>query len=286
MDRTTALLMKYLAVAFTGGFGYIMIELWRSNHLQWYVAVDKFGWLVLGGGIVLCLIAFLNLVALGQGGHDHHDHDHGHAHGHDHHHHDHGHDHGHEGHDHSHGTSPWRLMILVSPLMIVLLNLAPSELSGQALLTRGSAELNNALANLGDIKLPDNKKDVDLKADPEMLDWQYLERAKSDVAKRTYLEGLKTQVRISGQFAPDQRFADRYQLRIFKMTCCASDATPMGVNVKAREQNGQWKVGEWLEVVGIVTFAESKDANTGELTHTPIIHETVAVTTLRKPYLN
>jgi predicted aconitase with swiveling domain len=68
--------------------------------------------------------------------HHHHEHDHDHTHPHEHHHHhdhDHDHEHSHAGHSHgdhghAHAWAPWRYMVLLLPIMLVLLGL-PKNIS-------------------------------------------------------------------------------------------------------------------------------------------------------------
>lgn len=277
MDQTTVLLTRWLGVIFGAGLSYEMIQLVAQNRLQYYLADQKFQLLVIFGGVLLAAIVFLKLLSLSSqaGGHHHH-HDHGHDHGH---HHDHGHSHGDNGHDHN--PALWRYIVLAFPMMILLLGMAPTGLSEDVLMQRSTKDLQEAI---GKVKLPPGKK---VAGDPVLAQWQELEQGRFDAAKRDYWNKFDHPIQITGQFVPAD-FDDRYRLMRIKITCCAADATPLGVSVidtVSDWKQQKWKYGQWIEVIGAVSYTEVPDEATGTTQYYPLVHAISVTMTEPKPYV-
>lgn len=271
MDQTTILLTRWLGVIFGACLSYEMIQLVMQDRLKFYLADQKFQILVIVGGVLLAIIVFLKILLLtgGSAGLHHHDHDHGH-------------DHAHGGAGHDHSPALWRYIVIAFPLMILMMGMAPTGLSEAALMQRSSKDLQEAI---GKVKLPPGKK---VSGDPVLAQWPELEQSRFDPARREYWNKFENPIRISGQFVPASGLDDRYRLMAIKITCCAADATPLGVNVidtvtNWKEKN--WKYGQWLEVVGAVSYSEVKDEKTGQDQFYPVIHAISVETTEAKPYV-
>ncbi|MGL4461105.1 MAG: hypothetical protein ACRC1K_03055 [Planctomycetia bacterium] len=278
MDPTTALLARLLGVAVGALFSWSMIDLAVQDRLKYYLADQKFFYLVLGTGVLLGVAVLLKLraITLTQGHHHDHDHSHDHGHGHDHgHSHDHGHDH--EGHSHDHGVSLWRYVVLSFPLMIILLGVAPQGLSADIFKYRMSAAQKEAIASVGDVKFGEVKNET-----PVPTDLIELQNSAVNPTQRDFWTNRLA--RISGQFVPDERFADRFRLMRIRITCCASDTAPMDVTVLGSFDKS-WKYSDWLDVEGVVSFAESKDPQSGATKFFPVVNLLTAVRTEPKAYL-
>lgn len=268
MDATTQLLVRYLAVVFGGLFSWSMIDLVVRNHLRYYLADEKFELLVAVGGILLGLVVLLKFRAL-LIGRDAHAHDHSHDHGHTH---DHDHDHGDH---HSHDVSLWRYIVLAIPLMIVLMGLAPRGLSAAALDRRMTREQREAIAAIGNVALPAGRSAAGKMVAANVKE---LMDAAADPVRREFWESTANpvQARVKGQFVPDARYPDRYRLMRIKITCCAADATPLGVTVIGKPQPG-WKYGDWIEVEGPVSFVEVPASKGGASRYIPAIYQQKAI---------
>lgn len=281
MDQTTQLLARSFAVVAGGLFSWSMIDLVVSGRLKWYLADDKFEFLVMLGGVLLALVVLLKIRAMAVPGTGHsHDHDHGHDHPHDHgHDHGHAHDHAHShdhAHDHDHGhshgsVSLWRYIVLSIPLMIILMGLAPDGISATDLSNRMTRAQREAIASAGTASLP-----ADRKLDGKILlaDAPELQHAATQPDLRQYWESSTDPVRvkIAGELMPDPRYTDRYRLMRVKITCCTADAAPVGVTVMGKV-DPKWPAGQWLEVVGPVSFFEVNNTQTGRPEFYPLVHQ-------------
>lgn len=294
MDQSTLLFTRLLAVVYGGLFSYSMIELVWTGRLKYYLADQKFELLVISGGILLGLVVLLKLRAMQSGM--------GHTHAHDH---DHGHDHSHD--DHEHSVSLWRFIVLTFPLLILFAGLAPPGLSADILDTRMTKEQREAIAQASSLPEARWKWYVDMQdqltqiaekltsADPQtkqqlqqqksMLEEkiqqrivvanakELMEAARSSTS-REYWESTQDPkfVRLSGQFQPDSRFTDRYRLSRIRIVCCAADATPITATVIGNV-DPNWKYGDWLEVVGPVSFFGVEDTQKGQTTYYPAVQQ-------------
>lgn len=263
MDQTTAQVAKILGVGCGGVFSYAMIELVYSRKLKYYLADQKFELIVLTGGVLLGLIVLLKLRVL-LNPHVGHSHDHGHDHAHDH-----SHDDGH-GHDHAHNVSLWRFIVLMFPLMIIFMGLMPKGLSANALEKRATRDQLDAIAAAG-ATLPAGRS---LEGRVVGSNLKELSDAAFEPNRREFWESTSSPVRaeIVGQFIPDNRFVDRYRLMRIKITCCAADGTPVAVTVLGKP-DPTWKYGDWIAVVGPISFFESKDSRTGAVKFHPALHQ-------------
>ena len=301
MDQSTLLLTRVLAVAYGAAFSYSMIDLVVQDRLKYYLSDQKFTLLVIMGGVLLGLVVLLKIRALTIPGSGHaHDHDHGDD-------------------DHDHGVSLWRFIVLAMPLAIIFMGLAPTGLSADVFEKRMTKSQREAISKISDSKLPESRwkwyldqvdaietlkakldeasstQEEPLKAAISELDGKMQSRIETTSAKVLQADALDSMqrahwedendprfARISGQFVP-AGYDDRYRLMRIKITCCAADATPVGVSVIGSAKG--WSHGDWLEVVGPVQFFESKDPQTGRSTFLPVVHQITAEPTPPKPYL-
>jgi hypothetical protein len=88
--------------------------------------------------------------------------------------------------------------------------------------------------------------------------------------------------RISGQFIPGKT-QDRYRLMRIKITCCASDSTPVDATVVGKIEP-DWKYGDWLEVDGPVAFVEAKSEKATQ-EYYPVVYQVDFRKTDAKPYI-
>ena len=282
MDQTTLLLARWFSVVIGGLFSWSMIDLVVSGRLQYYLADQKFEILVISGGVALALMALLKcrqLVLAGSGGHDH---------AHEHHEHNHGGGSCGNGdcccdHDHHESVSLWRYIVLVVPLMIVWMGLAPNGLSADVFSKRMTKAQREAIAAASSAALPEGRK-VDTDAEPIDTDMRELQQASQDAVRRQFWETADRPVRLSGQFVPDNRYTDRYRLMRIRITCCAADATPIDVTVVGEIQSG-WQYGEWLEALGVVSFVEVPGGQTQGSKYLPVLHQLHVSVTDPKPYI-
>jgi hypothetical protein len=189
----------------------------------------------------------------------HHDHDHDHdCCGHDH---DHGHDQApaveeEDGHDHDHGWAPWRVVLLMLPVVLYFLNL-PSPVLGSDYKPIVIGDLDTSNRDGAD---GDGKVDYD-------VGFTELENASLRPDLRANYSS-KT-VRLVGQYVniDDQHFT----LVRLKMNCCAPDAIPIKAVIvidptKAKESKmarldpRQYR-NKWVEVVGQVHFFNRRGTN-------------------------
>ncbi|MFO0948763.1 MAG: hypothetical protein U1D30_23045 [Planctomycetota bacterium] len=276
MDPTTQLLARVFAVTAGALFSWSMIDLVVRDRLKWYLADQKFEVLVIIGGVLLGAVVLLKIRALAIPGTGHsHDHDHGHEH-------DHGHAHDH---DHGHGSvSLWRYIVLAFPLMIIVMGLSPDGISAGNLENRMSRGQREAIAAIKDVKLPPGRS-PDGKV--VSVDAAELQQAASQPDRREYWESTKNPVRakIAGELVPDSRYTDRYRLMRIKLTCCVADATPVGVTVLGSVDPKWNSKGQWLEVVGPVSFFEVANPKTGAPEYYPLIHQQQIKATTPRVYL-
>lgn len=260
MDQTTLLLARCIGVVAGGLFSWSMINLVVSGRIRFYLADQKFSLLVLIGGVLLAIMVLLKIRALAMAT--------GHEHGHDHGHHHHDHDHSHD-----HGVSLWRYMVLAVPLMIILMDLAPRGLSANIYAKRMSKAQIEAIAAVGNATLPEGRS-PDGSIKPEQL--KALQDAASIPSKRDFWESVQDPVRVEtvGQVVKDRSGSstNRYRLMRIKITCCAADATPVGVIVMGAVEPA-WKEGEWLKVVGPVSFFKTTNSRTGAEQFFTVIHQ-------------
>lgn len=138
-DQASYFAEQLSTIAICGALGVVAVMMWSQDALKLFLA-PPFHLPVLLGGIVLLLLVAIRAIAVWQmvgtktPNHDHeHDHDHDHEHDHDHAHdacahehgacgHDHGHDHAHD-HGHDHNWNPWRYAVLLLPVVLFFLNL-------------------------------------------------------------------------------------------------------------------------------------------------------------------
>lgn len=286
-------------IAACGLIGGIAFLTWKMGLLTKYeILVPKFNLPVLIGGCALLVFVVIRAVTLwgevGQKkrvpahahdhGHEHdHDHDHGHAHKHnhdhkhDHHHHhdgpcdhDHGpgcdHDHHHhehapatahahlEDHGHDHGFAPWRYAILLLPVMLGVMLIY--------------FDMNGLKLGFSDERLKDTLgksqvtglESVAGKEGPTLtLGFQELSEAAYRPNMRQYFEGRNG--RLKGLFWP---LGSNKEFTLFrmKMTCCASDAIPLKVQIISPEDVTGLTPRDWVEVTGQIQFR--KVPETGE----------------------
>lgn len=277
MDPTTQLLARTFAVTAGALFSWSMIDLVVRDRLKWYLADQKFEILVVIGGVLLGAVVLLKIRALMIPGTGHsHDHDHDH---------EHGHDHGHEHEGHQHGSvSLWRYIVLAFPLMIIVMGLSPDGISAGNLENRMTRSQREAIAAVTNVTLPPGRS-------PEgkivSVDAPELQQAASQPDRRAFWESTTHPVRakIAGELVPDSRYTDRYRLMRIKLTCCVADASPVGVTVLG-EVDPKWNAkGQWLEVVGPVSFFEVANPKTGVPEFYPLIHQQQAKPTTPRVYL-
>ncbi len=245
-------------IGISAALGVIAVLLWRRGQL--FFLADKFHLPVLLGGIALLVLAVIRSVALwaavGRVAHDHeheHNHDHAHAHDHDHagacdHDHDHEHPPGHAGHahdhdhDHDHGWNPLRYVFLMLPVVFFFLNLPNEGFSGAI--------------KWVDFDAFDQGSSKDKGGDVIDLDFKEFQDITYDAERRTYYDGRH--IRLKGQYAPSGN--DKlFTLIRFKLSCCAADAIPLPVVIRAPEPIRNIKHRDWVEVTGRLTFAKHRD---------------------------
>jgi hypothetical protein len=211
-------------------------------------------------------------------GHHHHDHDHdhgccGHDHSHEHAHsiqasapaalatlpmaaapaaHEHAHDHDHahgdeDGHDHSHdhAWSPWRYVVLLTPVLLYLLNLPDQGF-------RGAPDLRLPGIDAGQLAAAQGVKET---GTAEGVTFGQLEQAALHAETRDYYQGKR--VRLTGQyFGSNERY---FNLVRYRIQCCAADARPINVTFMVDPGAKQGLDfdkfnGKWVQVTGYVYF--------------------------------
>lgn len=210
-------------------------------------------------------------------------------------------------------------MVLTFPLLILFAGLAPQGLSADILDTRMTKEQREAIARAS--SLPEARWSwyVQMNEQLEQIDAQLqtadaatkstltqqkkliqdkiqnrivvtnakeLMEAARDPNSREYWESTDDPkfVRLSGQFQPDARFKDRYRLSRIRIVCCANDATPITATVIGNP-DPNWKYGEWLEVVGPVSFFGVDDGESGRTTYYPAVQQISIQVTEPKNYI-
>lgn len=269
MDRTTALLGTILSLAAAALFSGAMIQLVVDQKLQYYLNDQKFELLVLAGGVILCVLVFIRILALASQGlepqhsHDHDDHDHDH-------------DPAHQDHDHSHehGPSLWRLILLALPLMLIFMGV-PQGFSMQGLEKKLSAAELKSLGEIGGASgEPKN-------TEPRNADLRMLVNAAENPVQRE--EWNRTLVDVVGQYG-SAGLPDRYRLMRVKITCCAADAVPLNVNVLGAP-DPSWQNGEWIRLRGVVNFVDVESRVGGRVDTFPVIYQVSAQKTDPQPWL-
>lgn len=167
--------------------------------------------------------------------------------------------------------------------MVVGMGLAPAGLSADAALNRMTRAQKEAIAAVGNANLPAGRK-----PDGRVIETnaRELQEAASQPALREYWESQDEprRARLAGQVLIDPRFADRYRLTRFRITCCAADASPMVVTVIGAPREG-WKDRDWVEVTGPVGFIPVTDSQTGQTQYFPVIYQQIAELCPPKEYL-
>ncbi len=199
----------------------------------------------------------------------HHDHDHDHDHdhaccGHDH---DHDHDHDHapspapvvpaddHGHDHDHGWAPWRMVLLMLPVVLYFLNLPNQVFADARSIDTSKLDLASKFAGDADA------------ADFVDVSFVQLENAAMRPDLRSAFEG-KT-VELEGQYTKIDE--QRFTLVRYKINCCATDALqlkavividPHGVkDPKLAKLNTKDYRNQWVRVTGRIQFVNRQGTN-------------------------
>lgn len=211
-------------------------------------------WVMAGSVLLLGVTVFRGVVLWRSAGanqahqhHDHHHHDHkpgetcDHpSHAHDHHHHDHdhkpgekcdhpshahhGHDHDHGDHsadDHSHGNIYWRVIILLFPVVIFLMNMPNNTFSVAYQLAR-------VTDNIVDVKDEGESTGVAKDVSFETL----ATAAYSEDSRKIYAGKTVT---LNGQYK--QLTNTQFTLFFFKMTCCSADQVPLKATCVVKDEN-------------------------------------------------
>jgi hypothetical protein len=251
-------LEQLLTIFICAAFGVVAILMYRFRMLN-IVLVDVFHPWVLGGGIVLLVLAAVRGVALwsAAGAHAHahhhehgpdcdHGHEHGpecdHAHGHDSpgvHHHDHA-----PGDDHSHGNIFWRVVVLAFPLLLFCLGLPNKGFSKDWLDRRLGKD-----TEIGEVAAVEAKG-----GDALTFSFDELNASTTDPGKRQAYEGRT--VRVKGQLRSSG--SGKYTLFKMKMTCCAADTIPLKAVIKAGFVS-QLPDDAWVTAEGVLQYVELPD---------------------------
>lgn len=190
-------------------------------------------------------------------------------------------DHDHS-HDHDHSVSLWRFFVLSAPIIIVLMGLAPRDFSAQALESRMSRGQKNILAAATSGLAAG--RSADGKIVPATI--KELQNAAIEPSIRGFWESREKPVRVraAGQLVRNSAFNDRFNLVRQKITCCAGDATSVNVGVMGTA-GPSFKNGEWIEVIGPVSFVEIPNQRTGRAEFFPVIHAQEVRQTSRQDFL-
>lgn len=219
--------IKAMALAAMGLF---LFSRYFNGSLLYYIN-ERFVWLT--------VLASLGFVLVGvsyryrdQHNHEHHDHD---EHDH-HHHHDHGHDHG----DHQHGHLTWAgLLLVISPIILGLL-IPPKPLGAAAMSNRDLSA-----KSLTSVAAPESSIITKPKTDKNILDWIIEFQSASSP---TAFAGQEA--KLIGFIYRDERFApNEFMVSRFIISCCAADAAPLGLMVRAAE-DVTLADDAWVEVRG------------------------------------
>jgi hypothetical protein len=271
---------QLLTIFVVGLLGFVAVQLYRTDMLQ-FVLAPQFRYPVFLGGVAVLAVVVIRAVSVWREAgevnaqahtHEHAHHDHNHVHGpdcdhtHDHKHdpghvhgpdcdhtHDHGHSHAHAGHDHGHddhGHShdlSWvfaRMLVLFFPIALFGLGVPNKGFSNEYL----AGLLGDQDKSLGDAKL----KDVASK-DGSVMSFNDLNDAAFDEAKRESMQG-QTAV-LEGKF---RKIGDReFTLFRLKMTCCAADTIPLKVRIiLERDSLSGFKDYDGVSVKGQIQFIQ------------------------------
>jgi uncharacterized membrane protein YcgQ (UPF0703/DUF1980 family) len=275
-------------VTLSAAFGGIclLLHFWNTKMLKDMLA-PQFHPFVLISGVTLVLLAGVRAYGLwmqvaeekahGHGhAHDHehcHDHDrgpgcdHDHVHGdaHAHHHHD------HAAEDHDHGWAPWRYVVLLVPVIFFLLGL-PNK--GRTVESRDAEFTKDVVAEAVGLIAPGSlgwsqlvyagylaRDQVSGVSEP----WDFKNLAEA-VSKAAFSpdEYVRAQwkdkvISVRGQFAPS-RLSDReFRLVRIRISCCANDATELGLPIVSRESITGIAPNTWVQVTGRVEFRKRGD---------------------------
>lgn len=242
-DENEYYIEQLLTILLCGATGTVAVLMYVYDRLTVMLAPQFHGW-VLGGGIVLLLMAFIRGVVLWntvkplEAGH---------VHGPDC---DHGHDHG--DHDHMPGAVYLKIIPLALPVLLFVMGLPNAAGFSQEWVNRRLGEA----ANIGEIKSVEAKE-----GDVITLDFAELNMAAYDGAKRANYEGRR--VRVKGQL---KSISEKdYTLFKLKMTCCAADMIPLKARIKSDVviPRATFKDNDWVSVEGVLQFVEviDKQAN-------------------------
>jgi len=216
---------------------------------------DQFHLWILGSGVLLTGMALVHAAALWKSrGADakHCKHDHG-----DENYHDSCHEHGH----HDHEWAPWRYVVLLVPIILVLLgfpNKGPEvraapvnvdmtyESAGYAALIGSGVDPWQQLVSGAALSIEPSFEPAIL------LDFKTLLTAEVDRKEREYWKGKR--VRVTGQFAADTTSYRVFNLVRYRIRCCPGDALKVPVPAVCKENISDIKTGEWVQVTGRLDF--------------------------------
>ena len=201
--------------------GLFLYSRYVTGSLLYYIN-ERFVWLT--------LLASLGFILVGasyhyRAGTQHHSHDH-----HDHH------DHG----DHQHGSLSWAgLLLVVSPIVLGLL-IPPRPLGAAAMSTRDLSA-----KSLTSVTAPETDVLSKPKGDKNILDWLVEFQSANNPAAFNGQEA-----RVIGFIYRDDRFAaNEFMVSRFTISCCAADAAPIGLLVRAGDDVALAD-DSWVEVRG------------------------------------
>jgi hypothetical protein len=270
-DTDTYFLDQLCLIALSGAFAGVCLTLyfWQPQMLELMLA-QPFHKFVLWSGIALAVLVVIRAVALWQEAGqqwNRHDHAYGHEHvlehAHSHHHHDHAHEHDHVHADcgHDHGWAPWRYVVLLLPIMLYLVGL-PSKLPpvqgstvAVALDLNEEAQAYAAMVGLGAAPLEQaSLVAAALIEDINPISFKELEASGYEPVNREYWKG-KT-VQVLGLFSPDFNKNGFFNLRRYRMQCCAADKIAVDIPMFCKESLNSIPPGEWVLVTGRVAYRE------------------------------
>lgn len=266
-------------IALCGALGGVSVLMWQRGMLDYILAVPFHLFVLLGGIVLLALVAIKAVtlwLSVGQPQSAHyyvHDHDHSHGHDHDHdhdcdpeHHHEHGtttadvqdgavmhghshdhdHDHDHD-HGHSHGWNPWRYALLLLPIVLFFLNL-PNEALGENYILRQLPKVQ--LADDGLIPMPVKPEPPEVVPLPSLIDHGY------SAAARQAWDGRI--VKVAGQFVPGDS-PQQFTVARLRIICCAADVGVLWTRVIAPESIVGFNAMEWIDVEGQLQYRKTSD---------------------------
>jgi hypothetical protein len=241
-------LEQLLTIFACGAFGVIAVLMYfntdskGNSMLKWILAPTFWPW-VLAAGFVLLGLAFLRgVIVWKQAGavtHVHGD-DCGHGPG------DCGHDHA-PGDAHSHGNIYWRVLVMAFPVLLFLMGLPNASLSKEWLAKRTDV---TSIGNVSDVESREGV--VSFAAATPEDQFAELNTWANDANKRAEYEGKTVQVKGQMRKVSDREFT----LFNLKMTCCASDMTPLQGRILPEFAVTGISDYEWVEVRGKLQFAK------------------------------